>query len=705
MRTVHGPQVLRGLGVGVLGLVLGGAAQASDPVAFEEYLAFGEGAELRKEVPTVTLLEDVCGGGEASKATKVIAAQPTAFDELKLICDGYLGSGDVTSVSESLDQLYNAQEAYDQIRANASPNERDKLKARGVAAPSFQANFTAALADFLVARTGAELSAWAMSNAAGRICKEPKYNATTLEYPIRTAELLPETCGLLKNLEDWGGSTAIQADILRDAVEGDMLTMARHLGAEIIRFASLNLEDGKNKSDSIDAGLVMAVVGRMVEQVVAGADPADAVASWAATREAKMPTWTQSADKDEDKNKSVNESMVRLSWTGQPLSSALYLISEIAYVGGLGEVGPLVATSDLSYNKVVPTYTSLNVGAALALATWHDKDALPDGLFKVGAKMSPESMNTLRSQYGAVWESSFLNLRAIAEAWTTRWNAAKIATKEERLALVAERVSWTADLVKDLANLAMSLSEIVSPTSDASGTQGKAPSEPLKQLATLSTLSAMSEVVEHIAAGDTAAGVHDLMVLVPEVLIASGVQDEPWFEPVQRTAGLGAALSAAETSADMQAAMTQAAGKVGGYQDKREGETVLAPRDRFYATLNGYVGVAGGMAFTRDWERQGYTAWPMAAIGPEVGMKLKRTNLSLQVPLLDVGNLAAARFKGAVDTKGVEIADVFTPGVQLGIGIPCTPLVAGVRGTWTPREIENPINVAATVSVDLALFP
>ena len=150
-------------------------------------------------------------------------------------------------------------------------------------------------------------------------------------------------------------------------------------------------------------------------------------------------------------------------------------------------------------------------------------------------------------------------------------------------------------------------------------------------------------------------------------------------------------LAAAQTSEQVSAAIAAAAEPVGSYRSKR---SKAGGSDCFtFGTINAYVGIAAGpehgLAGTAP-ERGSLS--PVASIGFEYGLGglAGGQSLSLYVPVLDLGALAAVRFTQPGDATSpaptASLRQVLAPGVYLMWG-PWrhAPLSIGIGAQWYPE--------------------
>jgi len=179
---------------------------------------------------------------------------------------------------------------------------------------------------------------------------------------------------------------------------------------------------------------------------------------------------------------------------------------------------------------------------------------------------------------------------------------------------------------------------------------------------------------------------------------------------ILRFGTLIAAVAAAETTEDVQAALEAASAPLGSYRAYR------APGGAGF--ISGVVGIEGGAEFILGGQ-PGASLGVALPIGIEIGGPvpdpLSRTSLNFMLIIFDLGALANARLDGTLNdsgTNGTARADpevtfltVLSPGLGLWFGIDDSPFVLGVAAEYLPagrRVFQCPPGGAACTTSDAA---
>ncbi|MDD5305908.1 MAG: hypothetical protein PHU25_01170 [Deltaproteobacteria bacterium] len=187
---------------------------------------------------------------------------------------------------------------------------------------------------------------------------------------------------------------------------------------------------------------------------------------------------------------------------------------------------------------------------------------------------------------------------------------------------------------------------------------------------------------------------------------------------LQRYLPLAVDIAAAETSADIQTALEDAAQPVGGWRLKKT---------RPIISIGALVGVSPEweFGFKDDSLRQtGFVVSVFAPVGVDLSWPLEKGTGGFFISLIDVGSLVGIRVVGKADedVKSVEqlpepgFAQVFSPGLYGRFGLGHTPLVFSFGGAYSPElrrmtlqtgatEIANVVRLQLALAVDVMLIP
>ena len=197
----------------------------------------------------------------------------------------------------------------------------------------------------------------------------------------------------------------------------------------------------------------------------------------------------------------------------------------------------------------------------------------------------------------------------------------------------------------------------------------------------------------------------------------------PWTQYLP----LLAELAQADTPDKVQHVVEQLAAPVGSYRGKRgAGNRMIS--------VNGYLGAQGGP----EWLGGGgipkapsFQAGVFAPIGLETSWGFgKSSSLGVLLTVIDLGAVVSFRTSSDTTTHGtgtdtvtvaqspqIGLSQVFSPGLYLVYGIPCTPLTLGAGGslspelrsvTFTSTGAEEQVSVfrlSAFLAVDVTIFP
>jgi hypothetical protein len=204
-----------------------------------------------------------------------------------------------------------------------------------------------------------------------------------------------------------------------------------------------------------------------------------------------------------------------------------------------------------------------------------------------------------------------------------------------------------------------------------------------------------------------AAAVNDLISVLDKLLAA----DFTFRDKLFKYGHFMANVAEAEDSDQVAAAIEAVALPVGSARLKKE-----AP---WSVSLNAYTGFAGGSEMLEKTGNSGFFS-----ISAPLGLGINRgfsgkQSLSLYVPIIDVGALAAFRFKDptAGDLPDLKFSNIFSPGAYLVWGFRKNwPIALGLGGQRGPnlRKIDDPTRpeiktdsgwrVGAFLSVDIPVF-
>lgn len=148
------------------------------------------------------------------------------------------------------------------------------------------------------------------------------------------------------------------------------------------------------------------------------------------------------------------------------------------------------------------------------------------------------------------------------------------------------------------------------------------------------------------------------------------------------------------------------------------GSSVLKKQSKFSVTLNGYTGLAGGgeQLEVPDSTRSSWFAAVSAPLGFAANWGFReRGSLSLFVPVIDVGALAAFRFRDdASNLPELKWGNIIAPGAYLAYGFgKGLPLTAGIGAQLGPNlrkisstdtELANGWRYGVFFSVDIPIF-
>jgi len=213
---------------------------------------------------------------------------------------------------------------------------------------------------------------------------------------------------------------------------------------------------------------------------------------------------------------------------------------------------------------------------------------------------------------------------------------------------------------------------------------------------------------------------------VQVILLVRTIEDgdlPPWTQYLP----LLAELAQATTSDKVQQIVEQLAAPVGSYRGKRgAGNHMLS--------VNGYLGAQGGP----EWLGGGgipkapsFQAGVFAPIGLESSWGFgKSSSLGVLLTVIDLGAVVSFRTSSDTTTHSagmdtvtvaqspqIGLSQVFSPGLYLVYGIPCTPLALGVGGSLSPElrsvtftsngaeEQASAFRVSAFLAVDVTIFP
>ncbi|MBK8006068.1 MAG: hypothetical protein IPK12_19705 [Gemmatimonadetes bacterium] len=170
---------------------------------------------------------------------------------------------------------------------------------------------------------------------------------------------------------------------------------------------------------------------------------------------------------------------------------------------------------------------------------------------------------------------------------------------------------------------------------------------------------------------------------------------------------VGSALAAAETSDDVADVFEAYAAPVKSYQGKRGSRS-------WYATVNGYVGLGAGSERVSG-ESQAFYGMSVP-VGLEFGHGLRSWSISAFLQLIDLGALASYRVTASDEDletdPEVGVAQVFSPGAYLVVGLPKFPVVLGGGINYAPSlrkvsdqkdEQKGATRVGVFVSIDIPI--
>jgi hypothetical protein len=172
-------------------------------------------------------------------------------------------------------------------------------------------------------------------------------------------------------------------------------------------------------------------------------------------------------------------------------------------------------------------------------------------------------------------------------------------------------------------------------------------------------------------------------------------------------------ITRAQSAEEVKSALESAALPVGSYRIKRQ-----AP---FNISLNGYVGLTGGIQFDSAGNSTVIGAW--APVGPAISWgnlsrKAKNSaSLSIFVPIIDIGALALFRLNDdSTEIKSsITLNQILAPGLFFSLGFPKLPisLSAGyqmaplLQSISTGQPVLNNKNwgrIMVSIAVDIPLF-
>jgi hypothetical protein len=188
-----------------------------------------------------------------------------------------------------------------------------------------------------------------------------------------------------------------------------------------------------------------------------------------------------------------------------------------------------------------------------------------------------------------------------------------------------------------------------------------------------------------------------------------------------------AQLAQADTADKVQNVVEQLAAPVGSYRGKRgAGNRMLS--------INGYLGAQGGPEWLGGGgipKARSFQAGVFAPIGFESSWGFgKSSSLGVLLSVIDLGAVVSFRTSSDTTIHGagtdtvtvaqspqVGLSQVFSPGLYVVYGIPCTPLALGVGGSLSPElrsvtftstgaeEQTSAFRVSAFLAVDVTIFP
>lgn len=512
--------------------------------------------------------------------------------------------------------------------------------------------------DFLVKRAEGELRAWTLDQLTREVCKAGSGGK------LGGKDLIPETCGLLGDPDTsilTGGIAATQKALRRD-----LRALPRHLGERAYAAAVT--------SDDQDAAAVVAVSGRMVEQMLSGASPVTALAAWA-----------RSAPP------------AGLDCQRTPVASALYGVSAIL--------------------SVLPRRNG-----AVTIPTEKEAEFIPLAVIVNGADAKSWPTNCYVFQGDVPPAADFMSLRRVRmdpRLISAMASSIRVSLSDVEEALAALKAARDADHAKP-DDVVAAYARVVDASTPLLSTALALAGDNVSTKAR-TAVDDVGTVAHALAVGDYSLLILDGRKIADDVGVSEKLP--PTFTKI---IAFSAEISQAKDAAAAEAALEAFASPPGAYRRKRTGTGT------FYGDLNGYVGMFGGSEQVSGLHGS-LAGGPTVQVGPELGTSIgKGWSVGGFVPLVDLGALAAWRANDRSDDKttpsvpDIDFRHVFAPGAYVVVGFPHAPITFGVGASLMPRlrKISEPdqstirdpflrptenekdaVRIGAFLAIDIPIFP
>lgn len=557
------------------------------------------------------------------------------------------------------------------------------------------------LSDYLLDRAEAELRAWAIQSQVGKLCKTQSASGK----PPLPGDFLESTCAALAN--DGVSMVFNGTSLLQEAARKDLNALVRNVGEAAIVY--YNEQPVSTESlNPHDVGASLALMGRVLELVLDGEHPLDAIAGMVTGKD----------------------------WGGLRPSSP-------PQVGNLGEHYQLTSAILLGAVGVVGIRDTADQDNELrSLLDQPFVWALEAPALVVGYRSNLTEANLDGLHTALLSDKALAAIEALVQHLTT---SDALTTIETNLKRVQELISKTTlgadpdDLPALRQQLLQAYAQVAAETMDLSaGAVGAMTvpelSDALSQKLTKAQalLTDLSHVAAHTAKGAYGpALLNGLALLTDRISVgAHAAPDQKKLSEDLRTA-LGvvqtqltffATLSEANTPEAAQAAIAAWASPVGSYRTKHLS-------DGPWVGLNAYVGMGGGQEWLRNvdgldqrWSEGALAegAWqfaPLMSVGLEFGWNSKRPltpertklccggttprvlspYLGLYLQALDLGAIGTFRMDDSVEsteseaqtieanlTSKLRVQHVFSPGAFIVVAPFNAPFTIGLGGSLVP---------------------
>lgn len=713
------------------------------PLPETDFYAFGPATDLRVAgtvsppppwsgrvaTSTFTLLEvdEACG-----KVDSCATLDAAAKARMKTACDTMPAGGappaSWVSVAAAFADPKQLSEDLGTVRkgcaagSSASVTARMATESPGGAAAALMSPSTILLGatDFFLDRAVEEVADWGVDRFLVQICKDGTAKARTIG-PIRPGALIPGSCDALDRTR-----TASLAGTLDDLVRvamRDLVALPRHTSEEILRADARGLlPGGATSTPSLtpagrDALVTLAVLGRVVELVAEGRAASDALGDWA---RGERPAWPADGG-----GGNLVASPLTLKDDAGPYVLWLASLAAASLPPGTVQVVVDAAASKMQAQFVVDAdqLKAMKNRLVLTLAV-NLLSGNVDGMVLQPTDAQVESLATLGNSLQSGYEDAREVVRQVMQ-WRIKAMSGEKGTPES-VAMAAGQVALSVARMGG-ASLDASASIV-----DLFGKASESPNLLATMTATRTILKdatdTLSMALEKEYADAIVAGLHT----VYDVVDAACGDDKPKalaaLAAISRAIDFVTALSEAKDPASAKEAIEAIAAPTGGYISKRRGTQPL------YGTLNGYVGAGGGVEVALPGTGDAVAGivapevtpvgavWPTIAVGPEVGVRLFRfrenaASLGFQVQLIDLGVLGQYRLGGGGDSVAdLAFQHVFSPGVNMAVGLPKAPFSLLVGGALAPslRDLStdgviavreaNTVRVGGSLVVDIPVF-